>query len=86
MFFGLDYNETSTFPTVSHGLGRFWDTGGTQWPFIQTSAGSASGSFTWTTLDSQLAAMLSNGVDEAIYTLARTPSFASTNPSDTTCS
>jgi hypothetical protein len=90
MYFGLDYTETTSFPStsnppVTHGLGRFWDTVGAQWPFIESMVNNVP-TYNWSTLDLQLSAMYSNNVDQAIYTMARTPSFATSNPTDTTCS
>ena len=82
-FFGFTENNTSTsnFPTVNFGLQRFWDSPPLQWPSINT----ASGVFTFTSLDSALAQAYSSGVMQAMYTLARTPTWASSAPSDMTC-
>jgi len=60
---------------------RFWDSPPLQWPSINT----ASGVFDFTNLDSTLATAYSNGVMDGMYTLARTPPWASSNPTDTTC-
>ena len=60
---------------------RFWDSPPLQWPSINT----ASGVFDFSNLDSTLATAYSNGVMEGMYTLARTPPWATSNPSDTTC-
>lgn len=82
-FFGFTENSTNpgNWPTVSYGLQRFWDSPPDQWPSINT----ASGVFDFTNLDSDLALAYSNGVMEGMYTLARTPPWASSNPTDTTC-
>ena len=79
------FTDTSTqsknFPTVSYGMQRFWDSPPLQWPSINT----ASGVFDFTNLDSTLSQGYSSGVMEGMYTLARTPPWATSNPSDTSC-
>jgi len=82
-FFGFSWNYTAggTWPTVSYGMQRFWDSPGTQWPDINT----ASGVFDFTLLDSDLALAYSKGTMEGLYTLARTPTWASSDPTDTSC-
>jgi hypothetical protein len=79
------FTDTSTqsknFPTVSYGMQRFWDSPPLQWPSINT----ASGVFDFTHLDSTLAQGHSSGVMEGMYTLSRTPPWATSNPSDTSC-
>jgi hypothetical protein len=60
---------------------RFWDSPPLQWPSINT----ASGIFDFTTLDSVLAQAYTSGVGEGLYTLARTPPWATSKPSDTSC-
>jgi hypothetical protein len=89
-YFGIDYNNGTPFGAnaISHGIGRFWDTSGAEWPFIQTSACTTSpcpGSFSWTGVDTLLSQMYSNSVWTAQVGLARTPSFATSNPSDLKC-
>jgi hypothetical protein len=69
------------FPTVSFGIERFWDTGATQWPDLERSKDV----FEWTALDNQLAADFAHGVKVAFYTMSRTPSWGSSNPSDGRC-
>ena len=88
--FSIDYNDTaSQFPVgIRHGQGRFWDTPGVEWAFVQTSACTMSpcpDSFSWTSVDTLLGTMAQNSVYTAQYALARTPTFLSSNPSDTTC-
>jgi hypothetical protein len=82
-FFG--FTDTSTqsksFPTVSYGMQRFWDSPPLQWPSINT----ASGVFDFSNLDAALATGYSSGVMYGMYTLARTPPWASSNPSDASC-
>jgi hypothetical protein len=81
--FGFTENNTaaSNFPTVNFGMQRFWDSPPLQWPSINT----ASGVFTFTSLDSALARAYTNGVMQGLYTLARTPPWASSAPSDMNC-
>jgi len=61
---------------------RFWDSPPLQWPFLNT----ASGVFDFTNLDSDLALAYSKGAMEGLYTLARTPPWATSDPTDTSCS
>jgi hypothetical protein len=81
--FGFTDTSTSAkkFPTVDYGMQRFWDSPPLQWPSINT----ASGVFDFTNLDSTLAQGYSSGVMEGMYTLARTPPWATSNPADTSC-
>jgi hypothetical protein len=82
-FFGFSENATATgnFPTVSYGMQRFWDSPPLQWPSLNP----ASGVFDFSGLDTALAQGFSNGVTEGMYTLARTPPWATSNPADTSC-
>ncbi len=82
-FFGFSESDTNggSWPTVSYGLQRFWDSPPLQWPYLNT----ASGVFDFTALDSDLALAYSNGTMEGMYTLARTPPWASSNPTDASC-
>jgi hypothetical protein len=82
-FFGFSWNDTDslTWPAVSYGMQRFWDSPGTQWPDINT----ASGVFDFTLLDSDLSLAYSKGTVLGMYTLSRTPPWATSNPSDTSC-
>ncbi len=79
------FSETGTgsgnFPTVSYGMQRLWDSPPLQWPSIETAANT----FTFTNLDTMLAQDYSNAVTEAMYTLARTPPWITSQPTDTTC-
>jgi hypothetical protein len=81
--FGFTENNTSAsnFPTVNFAMQRFWDSPPLQWPSINT----ASGVFDFSTLDSALAQAYNSGVMQGLYTLARTPPWASSAPSDTAC-
>jgi len=82
-FFGFSNNYTNSggWPNQSYGMQRFWDSPATQWPDINT----ASGVFEFTKLDSDLALAYSKDTMEGMYTLARTPTWASSNPTDTSC-
>ena len=81
--FGFTATNTSTreYPTVNYGMQRFWDSPPLQWPSINT----ASGVFDFSNLDATLATAYSGGVTEGMYTLARTPAWATSNPADSTC-
>ena len=94
------FTETSTkkgvaVPSVSYGMQRFWDSSYMQWPSISTCPSYDSNgtvcnpktnppTYVWTNLDTMLANDYSKGVTEAMYTLARTPSWASASPNDST--
>jgi hypothetical protein len=82
-FFGFSWNDTASlsWPEVSYGMQRFWDSPGMQWPNLNT----ASGVFDFTDLDSDLALAYSKGTVESMYTLSRTPTWASSDPTDTSC-
>src|SRR5207237_8158079 len=82
-FFGFTDTSTSAkkFPTANYGMQRFWDSPPLQWPSINT----ASGVFDFTSLDSALAKAYTSGVMQGMYTLARTPPWASSAPSDMNC-
>ena len=82
-FFGFSENDTNGggWPSQSYGMQRFWDSPCTQWPDINT----ASGVFNFTCLDADLALAHTEGTFLGFYTLARTPTWASSNPTDTTC-
>jgi hypothetical protein len=82
-YFGFSNNYTNSggWPNQSYGMQRFWDSPSTQWPDINT----ASGVFEFTKLDSDLVLAYSKGTMEGMYTLARTPTWASSNPTDTSC-
>jgi hypothetical protein len=82
-FWGFSESDTNggSWPTVSYGMQRFWDSPPLQWPYLNT----ASGVFDFTSLDSDLALAFSNGAMEGMYTLARTPPWATSNPTDASC-
>lgn len=81
--FGFTENGTqaSNFPTVTYNSQRFWDSPPLQWPSINT----APGAFDFSNLDGNLSQAYSHGINAAFYTLARTPTWASSNPGDTSC-
>jgi hypothetical protein len=66
-------------PSVPFGGLRLWDTS-TGWAQVNTS----DGSYDWTTLDSFASAASQHGVD-LLYNLARTPTWASSKPTDNSC-
>ena len=82
-YWGFSESDTNGggWPTVSYGMQRFWDSPPLQWPSINT----ASGVFDFTSLDSDLALAYSRGTMEGMYTLARTPPWATSDPTDTSC-
>ncbi len=82
-YFGFSESDTNGggWPSVSYGMQRLWDSPPLQWPSIDT----ASGVFEFTSLDSDLALAYSQGAKEAMYTLARTPPWATADPTDATC-
>lgn len=82
-YFGFSESDTNGggWPTVSYGMQRFWDSPPLQWPSINT----ASGVFDFTSLDTDLALAYTQGAKVAMYTLARTPPWASSDPTDATC-
>ena len=81
--FGFTATNTGVraYPTVSYGMQRFWDSPPLQWPSINM----ASGVFDFSNLDATLATAYSSGVMEGMYTLARTPPWATSNPADSSC-
>jgi len=83
-FWGFSESDTNGegWPSVSYGMQRFWDSPPLQWPYLNT----ASGVFDFTNLDSDLALAYSKGAMDGMYTLARTPPWATSNPNDASCS
>ena len=82
-YFGFSESDTNGggWPGQTYGMQRFWDSPPMQWPSINT----ASGVFDFTNLDSDLAMAYSKGANDAMYTLARTPPWATSNPTDASC-
>jgi hypothetical protein len=83
-YWGFSESDTNGggWPSVSYGMQRFWDSPPLQWPYLNT----ASGVFDFTNLDSDLALAYSKGAMDGMYTLARTPPWATSDPTDTSCS
>jgi hypothetical protein len=81
--FGFTENNTAAgnWPSTSYSAQRFWDSPPLQWPGINTAAGA----FDFTSLDAVLAQAYANGAMESMYTLARTPPWATSGPNDTSC-
>jgi hypothetical protein len=80
----MHVGKTTDWPTVSFGGLRLWDTG-TGWAEINAnSTDFANNTFDWANLDSFVSAAQQHGVD-VLYNLARTPTWASSNPTDSSC-
>lgn len=76
-YMGLTINDSGVAaPSVSYGLLRFWDTGNNQWPYINTADGVYKFNVNGTGLDNWLQNLKSASVDNAFYTLNRTPNWA----------
>ncbi len=84
-FFGLHaHNPNTEWPSVSSeanpfGVIRLWDTG-TSWCDVERSEGN----FDWNLLDQYMAVAQANGV-HVLYEVAQTPTWASSDPTDTSC-
>lgn len=68
-FFGMTSNRTYPIQ-VTYGQWRGWDAAG--WPTIETSQGT----FDWSGLDGELAAIRQQGIQNVLFTLSRTPRWA----------
>jgi polysaccharide biosynthesis protein PslG len=79
-FFEMTAHWYNPWPAVPLYGVRLWNTG-TAWSDINT----ADGVYDWQALDGWLAAAQKNHADELLYTLALTPSWASSNPNDASC-
>lgn len=95
-YMALDFNQLQppgpATNILNYGFGRGWDLVNVLWPGVQTKAcspspclGGANNAFTFTGVNSLLAAMHTNGVDEFDAPLSRVPTFASSNPTDSSC-
>ena len=82
-YFGFSESDTEStnWPAENYGMQRFWDSPPLQWPYLNT----ASGVFDFTNLDTDLALAYTQGAKLGMYTLARTPPWATSNPNDTIC-
>lgn len=84
-YFGMHINgsndpwPSSLVPNLQIGSQRLWDAG-VAWSQINT----AQGVYNWSGLDNWLSTDQLHGVD-TLYTLARTPTWASSVPSDSSC-
>jgi hypothetical protein len=82
-YFGFSESDTNGggWPGVSYQMQRFWDSPPLQWPSLNPS----SGVFTFSNLDTDLALAYSKGAPLGMYTLARTPTWGSSKPTDSSC-
>lgn len=82
-FLGFSESDTNGggWPNATYGMQRFWDSPPDQWPDLNT----APGVFTFSSLDSDLSLAYSKGTFLAMYTLARTPPWITSNPTDASC-
>ena len=92
-FFGLTTNDTTAFPTVSYGIHRVWDAPPFQWATLETAAcpdiTACAGGYDAANMeafDAFLKHLPILGVHDVIYTMARTPHFITSFPSDPNCS
>jgi hypothetical protein len=78
---GLIVHRLKSYPLqFPYGQFRGWDSGGGEWPNIETCL-AASGNpsdpcFDWTRFDTQMARLNQAGVNDVLYTLSRTPLWA----------
>lgn len=81
-FFGLQSKATGgTYPTVSFGSYRLWDTD-VAWDALNP----APGTYNFTSIDSILTQLKTHGISEGIsYTFGLVPNWASSAPTDATC-
>jgi Beta-galactosidase len=77
-FFGMSY--TSTWPQLNFGSLRLWNTN-TRWQQMEPSAGT----YNFSTLNTYLQTAYSYGIKDVVLTLSATPSWASSDPTNTTC-
>jgi hypothetical protein len=90
-FWGIHVNKLTSYPLqLPYGEFRGWDGATANWPDIQSCpAGNCSVTspppFVWTNLDAELSKQHQANVNDVMYTLSRTPNWASQNPSDLTC-
>ena len=96
-FFGMHLNQEARFPLqVGYGSFRDWDSNQSSWQNLATCVGHTNAecqanpslvTYTWTHLDQNLSNLYSAGItDGVLYTLSRTPVWASSNPTGTGCS
>lgn len=92
-FWGLHVNHADSYPVkVPYGEWRGWDAG-VQWQNMSKCPGRsllcqtdpARSTVDWNRLDTTLASLKRAGVDDVLYTLNRTPQWATPHPDDTNC-
>ncbi len=92
-FWGIHTNQTSSFPIgVPYGAWRGWDSGA-QWQKMSTcpvspaqcQSNPSRSAIDWSRLDTYMAKLKQDGVDDVLYTLNRTPRWATPQPDDTNC-
>src|SRR5713226_4385097 len=79
-YFGMHDNKTSNWPPLPFGTLRLWDSA-TQWAKIETSPGV----YNFSHLDAFIAEAHANGNFDIVWNPSMTPTFYSSNPSDSTC-
>jgi hypothetical protein len=79
-YFGMHDNKTSNWPPLPFGALRLWDSA-TQWSKIETSAGT----YDFSHLDAFIAEARANGATDILWSPSVTPTFYSSNATDTTC-
>jgi hypothetical protein len=88
-YVGIGMNSAGAPPSGTRfGVIRFWDTPGTSWPAMQTASGTTLTSAGETAVKAVLSAAYSNSPGNqavGMYTMSRTPYFATSGTSDTTC-
>ena len=88
-YWGVIVHRLKSYPLqLPYGQFRGWDSGGGQWPDIETclaASGDPSDScFDWTRFDTQMVQLNQAGINDTLYTLSRTPLWAVDPPSDPT--
>lgn len=73
-------SNPTPWPTMSFGSLRIWDDTNA-WQDVNP----AQGSFDWSKVDAILQMAGQNAMTDVMYTMAKTPAWASSNPSDQTC-
>lgn len=89
-FWGFQVRLLPDYPLqLPYGEFRGWDSGSANWPDIAATCTPSSGPtdpcFNFTNLDTETASLKQAGVNDIMYTLSRTPKWASQNPNDSTC-
>jgi hypothetical protein len=89
-FWGFQVRLLSDYPLqLPYGEFRGWDSGAANWPDIDGTCTPTSPPtdpcFDFTNLDTETANLKQAGLNDIMYTLSRTPKWASQNPNDSTC-